>query len=231
MTLQVAKKRVQGEWGVILDDIFKQPYIKDLEEFIDKEEREQKIYPPNSLYFNALVWSPFRSIKVVILGMDPYVHENQAHGLAFSVPYDVKPYPASLLNIYKELEDDLDVKRTSGCLYDWASQGVFLLNSILSVRATATGSHSGHGWETLTNRLIQVLSERKDHLVFCLWGRQAQEKEILIDSKKHTIIKSSHPSPLSVVNNCNGSPPFRGSKPFSKINADLEAHSFKPIKW
>jgi len=214
----------EGAWSRLLAAEFEKPYYKSLIAFLREEEQEHTIFPPKGERFSAYNKTPFQKVKVVILGQDPYHGEGQAHGLSFSVR-DEK-IPPSLKNIYKELADDMgcEIPR-SGDLSAWAEQGVFLLNTVLSVRASEAGSHQQKGWEQFTDATICLLSEEKEHLVFILWGRPAQSKEKLIDSSRHLVLKAPHPSPLSSYRG------FFGSKPFSKSNDYLKAHGITPIEW
>jgi uracil-DNA glycosylase len=218
--------KIEASWKEILKDEFKKPYFLQISEHLKTEKKQGKtIYPPGPLIFNAFEKTPIDIVKVVILGQDPYHGVKQAHGLSFSVQDGVPP-PPSLVNIFKELHEDVGVPIPShGNLEKWAKQGVLLLNASLTVRAQEPMSHSKIGWEKLTNTVIQKVSELKEHVVFILWGRFAQEKAALIDSKKHFIIKSAHPSPLSAKNG------FFGSRPFSKTNEYLVKHGIDPIDW
>jgi uracil-DNA glycosylase len=210
-------------WKEVLADEWEKPYFVELQSFLDKEYAEQTIYPAREDIGNAFRTTPFDEVKVVILGQDPYHGEGQAHGMSFSVNPGVR-VPPSLRNMYKELADDLGCRiPTSGYLLKWAEQGVLLLNTVLTVRAGAANSHKGMGWETFTDEVIKRLSEREKPIIFVLWGRPAQTKKKLIDTKKHTILESPHPSPLSAHRG------FFGSKPYSKINAQLEAWGEAPI--
>jgi len=214
----------EGAWSGLLAAEFEKPYYKSLIAFLREEEQDHTIFPPKSERFSAYNKTPFQAVKVVILGQDPYHGEGQAHGLSFSVR-DEK-IPPSLKNIYKELADDVGCETPrSGDLSAWAEQGVFLLNTVLSVRASQAGSHQQRGWEQFTDATIRLLSEEKEHLVFILWGRPAQSKEKLIDSSRHLVLKAPHPSPLSSYRG------FFGSKPFSKSNDYLKAHGITPIEW
>ncbi|MFT7859356.1 MAG: uracil-DNA glycosylase [Sulfurimonas sp.] len=218
-------KITNQSWRDVLADELKKPYLKELKQTLSKEKVHHTIYPEDQNIFNAYNTTNFEDIKVVVLGQDPYHGENQAHGLAFSVLNGVK-HPPSLVNIFKELHDDIgcEYPKTSE-LTKWAKQGVFLINAVLTVRAANAGSHKDIGWEKFTDATIKVISEKKDHVVFILWGRPAQMKEKLIDTTKHLILKAPHPSPLSSYRG------FFGSKPFSKTNAYLEANSKEPIDW
>ena len=212
-------------WKIKLQDEFTKEYYKQLISFIRQEDIEETIYPPKKERFNAYNLTAFSDVKVVILGQDPYHGEGQAHGLAFSV-HNQKKLPPSLINIYKELVDDMGCELPiSGDLSSWADQGVFLLNTVLTVRAASASSHQKQGWEEFTDATIRLLSEKKEHLVFVLWGKPAQKKEKLIDTSKHLVLKAPHPSPLSSYRG------FFGSKPFSKSNAYLVQNGIKPIEW
>lgn len=218
--------KLEESWKKRLHDEFDAPYMEKLRAFLLKEKAQHKtIYPRGSEYFAALNTTPFDKVKVVILGQDPYHGPGQAHGLSFSVRQGVAP-PPSLVNIYKELESDLKIPRpTHGLLESWAQQGVLLLNSVLTVESGRAASHQGKGWELFTDRIIHLLAEEREHLAFVLWGSYAQKKGAFIDRKKHLVIESPHPSPLSAHRG------FLGSKPFSKINQYLSAHATPPIRW
>jgi uracil-DNA glycosylase len=218
--------KIEASWKEVLKDEFKKPYFKQIAEHLKTEKAQGKtIYPPGSQIFHAFEATPFDELKVVILGQDPYHGPLQAHGLSFSVQKGVPP-PPSLINIFKELQDDVGVPIPNhGHLEKWAKQGVLLLNASLTVRAGEPMSHSKLGWEKFTNTVIEKVSDLKEQVVFVLWGRFAQEKQSLIDQKKHYIIKSAHPSPLSAKNG------FFGSRPFSKINNYLVKHGIDPIDW
>lgn len=199
-------------------------YYQDIKKQIDQEYSQHTIYPNRRLILNAMQTTPFDQIKVVILGQDPYHGPNEAHGLCFSVPVDIK-IPPSLRNIFKELKNDLDIPYPKhGNLTHWANQGVFLLNTTLTVRHKSPRSHHSLGWPQFTNRIIEHISQNKPYVVFILWGSDAQSKQNLIDSR-HGIIKSVHPSPLSAHRG------FMGSKPFSKTNQLLKEHNLDPIDW
>jgi uracil-DNA glycosylase len=219
---------LEPSWLKALGDEFDKDYMVKLKQFL-KEEKEagHNIYPKGSDIFNAFNKTPFDEVKVVILGQDPYHGPNQAHGLSFSVQPGVQ-VPPSLKNIYKELATDIPGFKipTTGNLTHWAEQGVLLLNATLTVRAGLAGSHQKKGWEKFTDTVIKTISDKKEHVVFILWGNYAQSKAELIDASKHLIIKSTHPSPLAV-----GRGGFFGSKPFSKANTYLEANGKKPIDW
>ncbi|WP_075983243.1 uracil-DNA glycosylase [Bacillus massilinigeriensis] len=216
---------VQSDWLYKLSDELEEPYFNELQQFLKNEYEGQVIYPKQSDIFNALNLTPYKDVKVVILGQDPYHGVNQAHGLAFSVKSGVD-IPPSLKNIFKELESDLGCEIPNhGCLLKWAKQGVLLLNTVLTVRAGAANSHKGKGWEKFTNEIIRQLNLREKPIIFILWGKPAQSKQGLIDSNKHIIIASPHPSPLSAHRG------FFGSKPFSKVNQYLKAMNEPEIDW
>lgn len=217
--------KIQECWKILLDEEFKKPYFYALKDFLVNEKKNYAVYPKGSDIFNAFNLISYNDVKVVILGQDPYHGPNQAHGLAFSVNDNIA-HPPSLQNIFKELQTDIgcDIPK-SGNLTSWAKQGVFLLNTVLSVRANEANSHKNQGWENFTDAVIKKLSDTKNHLVFILWGASAGQKTSLIDSKKHLIIKAPHPSPLSSYRG------FFGSKPFTKTNAYLIANSIEPINW
>jgi uracil-DNA glycosylase len=214
-------------WLKVLEPEFEKQYMKDLKAFLVQEkEAGHLIFPKNADIFNAFNYTPFDKVEVVILGQDPYHGEGQAHGLSFSVKKGVVA-PPSLKNIYKELETDIEgfITPNHGQLTQWAEEGVLLLNATLTVRAHQAGSHQGKGWEAFTDQAISQLSQQKTGLVFLLWGKFAQNKSVLIDEQKHTIIKSAHPSPFSAYTG------FFGSRPFSRANAALIANGKKPINW
>ena len=217
--------KIEESWKTALFDEFQKPYFEELKRFLVEEKQKHTVYPHGSNIFAAFDNTPFCDVKVVILGQDPYHGANQAHGLAFSVNEGVA-FPPSLQNIFKELCDDMgcDMPK-SGNLTSWAKEGVFLLNTVLTVRAAEAASHKSRGWEIFTDAIIKPLSEQKDNLVFILWGAPAGAKASLIDAKKHLILKAPHPSPLSSYRG------FFGSKPFSKTNEFLKAGGMKPIEW
>lgn len=217
--------RLESSWKKLLQEEFNKPYFKALSEYVHQEYKNGAVYPPAKLIFNALDSLPVDKVKVVILGQDPYHGPGQAHGLSFSVPDGIS-LPPSLQNIYKELQTDLGIARAgSGNLERWVKEGVLLLNATLTVRAHQAGSHQNKGWEQFTDAIIHQLAESKENLVFILWGAYAQRKGAFIDTCKHLVIKSAHPSPLSAYNG------FFGSRPFSKTNEFLVAHGAKPINW
>lgn len=217
--------RLEKSWKELLKNEFGKPYFKSLSEFVHNEYKTNTVYPPAKFIFNALDSLPVDKVKVVIIGQDPYHGEGQAHGLSFSVPDGIS-LPPSLQNIYKELSADLGkVHSKSGNLEHWVKEGVLLLNATLTVRAHQAGSHQNKGWEQFTDAIIHHLADSKENLVFILWGNYAQRKGAFIDTQKHLVIKSAHPSPLSAHNG------FFGSQPFSKTNKYLEAHGRSPINW
>ncbi len=217
--------KIEPSWKERLNDEFEKPYFVDLAGFVKSEYATQKIYPPGKQIFNAFDKCPFDKVKVVILGQDPYHGHGQAHGLCFSVP-DGVGLPHSLQNIFKEINNDLSIPiPKSGNLERWAEQGVFLLNSTLTVRAHLAGSHQKKGWETFTDRVIYLLAESSNNLVFLLWGAYAQRKGELINTSKHLVLKSVHPSPLSSHRG------FFDNHQFSKANEYLIRHGKKPINW
>src|SRR5829696_7072937 len=217
---------MESSWKEALEDEFKKPYFKQIVEHLKTEKAQGKtIYPPGSLIFNAFDKTPLEKVKAVILGQDPYHGPRQAMGLSFSVPKGVAP-PPSLINIFKELHDDVGVPIPNhGNLTHWAEQGVFLLNASLTVRAGEPMSHSKIGWAEFTNTVIKKISEEKEHVVFLLWGKFAQEKRVLIDESKHLILRSVHPSPLSASGG------FFGCRHFSKTNQYLMSYGIDPIDW
>ena len=221
-----ANIQMHESWKTALKAEFEKPYFAELKRFLQAEKAAGKtIYPPGSLIFNAFNSTPFDQVRIVILGQDPYHGPGQAHGLCFSVQHGVKP-PPSLVNIYKELQSDVGITLpTHGCLQSWTTQGVFLLNAILTVEANKPASHQKKGWEEFTNAAIQQLSLQREGLIFMLWGNFAQQKATLIDERKHTILKAPHPSPFSAHTG------FLGCGHFSKANAILTARGESPVKW
>ena len=211
-------------WTEILAPIKNTEYFTTLWEKVKEEYQTTKCFPPKNQIFRAIELTPFEEVKVVIIGQDPYHNDNQANGLCFSVS-DKVTAPPSLKNIFKELEDDLGIKKTSNELEMWAKQGVLLLNATLTVRAHEANSHKDLGWEKFTDFIIKEISDKKENVVFVLWGAFAQKKAGLIDASKHFIIQSAHPSPFSVHKG------FFGSRPFSKINQFLEEKGKEPINW
>ena len=217
--------KIEESWKMVLKEEFEKPYFETLKTFLVEEKKNYTVYPSGANIFSAFDNTPFDNVKVVVLGQDPYHGAGQAHGLSFSVQ-DGVPYPPSLQNIFKELKDDLGCNTPkSGNLTAWAKQGVFLLNTVLTVRASEANSHRNQGWENFTDAVIRLLNSQKEHLVFILWGSPAGAKASLIDAKKHLILKAPHPSPLSSYRG------FFGSRPFSKSNEYLLHHGKTPIQW
>lgn len=217
--------QINDEWKELLVEEFQKPYFELLKGFLVEEKKRFVIYPPGLKIFEAFNLTPFSSVKVVILGQDPYHGQGQAHGLCFSVPVNVD-FPPSLQNILKELASDLGIAYPkSGDLSFWAEQGVLLLNATLTVRANQAGSHQGKGWEQFTDSVISKLSQRRADLVFILWGKYAQNKKSLIDQHKHLVLEAPHPSPLSVYRG------FFGCRHFSATNNWLLEKGLKPINW
>lgn len=218
--------KIEAGWKEVLKTEFTKPYFEQIVHFIKTEKAQRKtIYPPGPLIFNAFDKTPFDKVKVVILGQDPYHGYGQAHGLCFSVPAGID-LPPSLVNIYKELKSDIGLPiPTIGNLTQWATQGVFLLNASLTVRAAEPMSHAKTGWAQFTDAVIKKISDEKKGVVFLLWGRFAQDKQILIDASRHYILKAAHPSPLSAFSG------FFGCKHFSKTNEILMKQGLQPIDW
>ena len=217
--------RIEESWRQILQPEFDKPYFELLTTFVRQQYQTRQCFPPARLIFNAFDACPFNQVRVVIIGQDPYHDVGQAHGLCFSVNEGI-PIPPSLMNIYKEIQRDLGKPiPTSGNLQRWADQGVLLLNATLTVEAHRPGSHQGKGWEELTDAAIQALNEQREHLVFMLWGSYAQRKGQFINRRKHLVLETSHPSPLSVYRG------FDGCAHFSKANAYLTQHNLQPIDW
>ncbi len=217
--------RFPNTWHDVLGEELDKPYMHKLQQFLAAERSSYTVYPPKRDVFNALAYTPYDEVRVLLLGQDPYHGPGQAHGMCFSVRPGVKP-PPSLVNIFKELRDDLGCSIPNhGNLEPWAKQGVLLLNAVLTVRAGQANSHKDKGWETFTDRVIQAVSDKNDPVVFVLWGSYARKKSRLIDSSHHTIVQSAHPSPLSANNG------FFGSRPFSSINATLREAGKPEINW
>ena len=217
--------RIESGWKRALASEFDQPYFKQLTDFVRLEYGRTTCYPPARLIFNAFDLCPFDEVKVVLIGQDPYHGPGQAMGLCFSVNDGIQ-FPPSLVNIFKEIQDDLGSPVPStGNLTRWAKQGVLLLNATLTVRAHQAGSHQGKGWETFTDAAIRALVEQKEHLVFILWGSYAQRKGAFIDESKHLVLRSAHPSPLSAYKG------FFGNHQFSRANAYLQQYGKTPIVW
>lgn len=214
-----------NDWAEFLNPELKKPYYLELRKFLVDEYKTRQIFPDMYDIFNALHYTSYHDTKVVILGQDPYHGDGQAHGLSFSVKPGVKA-PPSLVNIFKELKGDLGCEiPNNGCLKPWTQQGVLLLNTVLTVRAHQANSHRNMGWEKFTDRIIEILNEREKPIAFILWGAPARKKKKMITNPKHFIVESAHPSPLSAFNG------FFCSRPFSKVNAFLEAVGEKPINW
>lgn len=217
--------KIEESWREHLAHEFEQPYFERLTDFVRQEYRTGVCYPPAPLVFNAFNLCPFQRVKVVIIGQDPYHEPGQAHGLSFSVNEGV-PFPPSLQNIFKEINNDLGTPiPTSGDLTRWARQGVLLLNATLTVREHQAASHAGHGWETFTDAVIRQLSAQREHLVFILWGSYAQKKGQVIDRSRHLVLCSAHPSPLSAYHG------FFGNHHFTLCNDYLIKHGISPINW
>jgi len=219
--------QIEASWKEALKNEFTKAYFLAIVTFLKMEKNAEKIiYPPGKLIFNAFNTTPFNNVKVVLLGQDPYHNPGQAHGLSFSVQDGVKP-PPSLVNIFKEIENDLGISMPAGLgnLTHWAQQGVLLLNAMLTVRANEPASHSKIGWMNFTNTVIKKISDEKEGIVFLLWGKFAQEKQLLIDETKHTVLKAAHPSPLSAFSG------FFGCRHFSKTNEYLTGKGKSAIDW
>jgi len=217
--------KIEESWKAVLFSEFNQPYFQSLREFLVEERKHHLIFPPGNLIFNAFDKTPFDKVKVIIIGQDPYHGPGQAHGLCFSVPVGVPP-PPSLVNVFKEIRSDLNIPVPKhGNLEKWAEQGVMLLNATLTVRATQAGSHQKKGWEQFTDKAIQMISLHKTGIIFILWGKYAQAKEVLIDTNKHFILKGPHPSPLSAYAG------FFGCRHFSKTNELLREQLITEIDW
>ena len=216
---------IEEGWKQVLWEEFQSPYFSELKQFLVRERQQYTVYPPGPQIFNAFHHAPFDRVKAVILGQDPYHGRGQAHGLCFSVPPGI-PQPPSLVNIFKELHDDLGIPIPAhGSLVNWADQGVLLLNATLTVRAGHAGSHQNRGWETFTDAVIRKISEQKSGVVFLLWGRYAQAKENLVDGLRHMVLKAAHPSPFSAYNG------FFGCRHFSRTNVFLAQQGIEPIDW
>lgn len=217
--------KIEESWKEQLKDEFDKDYFVKLTDFVREEYRTKQIFPPAKLIFNAFEHTPFNKVKVVILGQDPYHNDGQAHGLSFSVP-DGMPAPPSLVNIFKEINRDMGIPvPKSGNLTRWANQGVLLLNATLTVQAHMAGSHQKKGWEPFTDAAIHQLADKRENLVFILWGSYAQKKASFIDGSRHLVLRSVHPSPLSAHNG------FFGNNHFSEANKYLESKGITPIEW
>jgi uracil-DNA glycosylase len=216
---------IEDSWKMLLNDEFNSEYFIRLKEFLVEEKKNYTIYPPGKLIFNAFNRTPFEDVKVVLLGQDPYHGKGQAHGLCFSVPAGIQQ-PPSLVNIFRELNADLNIPfPAQGNLEKWAAQGVLLLNATLTVRANQPGSHQNKGWEKFTDSVIKRISEKRTGIIFLLWGKYAQAKEALIDTNRHYILKAAHPSPYSADYG------FFGCRHFSKTNSILSRHGLDTIDW
>ncbi len=216
---------IPDSWRAHLVGEFEKPYFSQLAHFVDNERQNFTVFPPEDEVFSALRLTPYENVNVLILGQDPYHDNNQAHGLCFSVRPGIKP-PPSLVNIFKELHDDVGFRvPNNGYLVPWSQQGVLLLNAVLTVRAHTANSHKNRGWETFTDAVIRCVNAKESPVVFVLWGNYAQKKQALIDTTRHTIVQSAHPSPLSARNG------FFGSKPFSAINKALLESGKPAIDW
>jgi uracil-DNA glycosylase len=217
--------QLPGDWSSVLSSEVEKPYFHNLEEFLTNERKTQSIFPPEDDVFTALKLTPYAKVSVLLLGQDPYHDDNQAHGLCFSVRPGVAS-PPSLVNMFKELHEDLGCATpNNGYLVSWAQQGILMLNAVLTVRAHLPNSHKGKGWETFTDAIITEVNQKTTPVVFVLWGGYAQKKAALVDTARHMIIQSAHPSPLSARNG------FFGSRPYSKINAALAQAGKPPIQW
>lgn len=215
---------INKKWDIVLKEELKKDYFKKLGIFVKSEYKHKTVFPPYENIFDALRFTDYDCVKVVILGQDPYHGLGEAHGLSFSVRKGIK-IPPSLLNIFKELKNDLEIDRTNTDLTDWAKQGVLLLNSIMTVVKDRPLSHKDKGWEIFTDKIIKLLNERQEPVIFILWGNFARSKKALITNSRHKIIESAHPSPLSANRG------FFGSKPFSKTNIYLKEMNKEPIQW
>jgi len=219
------RERLPGDWSEVLREALEAPSFAKLERFVEEERRQFTIYPSEEDVFSAFRLTPYAQVRVLVLGQDPYHGPGQAHGLAFSVQPGVAP-PPSLMNIFKELKSDLGVAPScGGSLVSWARQGVLLLNAVLTVRQSQPNSHAGRGWEEFTDAVIRAVGARSEPAVFLLWGNYARKKKKLIDTRRHEIIESPHPSPLSASGG------FFGSRPFSRINDALMLRGQEPIDW
>jgi uracil-DNA glycosylase len=219
------RERLPGDWDAVLRQALEAPSFAKLERFVEEERQRFTIYPLEEDLFSAFRLTPYERVRVLVLGQDPYHGRGQAHGLAFSVQPGVS-LPPSLVNIFKELRSDLGLPPpSSGSLVPWAQQGVLLLNAVLTVRESQPNSHAGQGWEEFTDAVIRAVNARREPVVFLLWGNYARKKKKLIDTQRHEIIESAHPSPLSAASG------FFGSRPFSRINEALRAHGQEPIDW
>ena len=218
--------QIAGDWLPAVRAEFAKPYYRELYQFVRKEYESGTVYPPADQIFNALHLTPLGKVKVVILGQDPYHNVHQAHGLCFSVPEDQREIPPSLINIYRELHDDVGCRMPqTGCLTKWAEQGVLLLNTVLTVRAHQPNSHRNHGWEQFTDAIIRAVETQDRPIVYMLWGTPAQSKAPMVTNPRHLVLKAPHPSPLSAYRG------FFGCRHFSQCNEFLQAHAVTPIDW
>lgn len=218
--------QIAGDWLPAVRAEFAKPYYRELYQFVRKEYESGTVYPPADQIFNALHLTPLGKIKVVILGQDPYHNVHQAHGLCFSVPEDQREIPPSLINIYRELHDDVGCRMPqTGCLTKWAEQGVLLLNTVLTVRAHQANSHRNHGWEQFTDAIIRAVETQDRPIVYMLWGTPAQSKAPMVTNPKHLVLKAPHPSPLSAYRG------FFGCRHFSQCNEFLKTHGETPVDW
>jgi uracil-DNA glycosylase len=218
--------QIAGDWLPAVRAEFAKPYYRELYQFVRKEYESGTVYPPADQIFNALHLTPLGKVKVVILGQDPYHNVHQAHGLCFSVPEDQREIPPSLINIYRELHDDVGCRMPqTGCLTKWAEQGVLLLNTVLTVRAHQANSHRNHGWEQFTDAIIRAVETQDRPIVYMLWGTPAQSKAPMVTNPKHLVLKATHPSPLSAYRG------FFGCRHFSQCNEFLETHGETPVDW
>ncbi|GCF10528.1 uracil-DNA glycosylase [Dictyobacter arantiisoli] len=216
---------IPEDWHAHLKQEFEKPYFQKLTSFVDGERAQYEVFPPEENVFSAFQHTPYANVNVFLLGQDPYHDNNQAHGLCFSVRPGIKP-PPSLVNMFKELREDQGCSiPNNGYLVPWADQGILMLNAVLTVRAHQANSHKNHGWETFTDEVIRIVSAKEEPVIFVLWGGYAQKKQALIDTSRHTVISSAHPSPLSARNG------FFGSHPYSKINQALRAAGKPEIDW
>ena len=218
--------QIAGDWLPAVRAEFAKPYYRELYQFVRKEYESGTVYPPADQIFNALHLTPLGKVKVVILGQDPYHNAHQAHGLCFSVPEDQREIPPSLINIYRELHDDVGCRMPqTGCLTKWAEQGVLLLNTVLTVRAHQANSHRNHGWEQFTDAIIRAVETQDRPIVYMLWGTPAQSKAPMVTNPKHLVLKAPHPSPLSAYRG------FFGCRHFSQCNEFLITHGETPVDW
>jgi uracil-DNA glycosylase len=216
---------IPDTWQSVLEQETQQPYWEKLQAYLAQERAEHTIFPPEEDVFRALELTPYQQVRVLLLGQDPYHGPGQAHGLCFSVRPGIA-LPPSLLNMFKELKSDMGIAMPKqGFLEPWAKQGMLMINAVLTVRQAEANSHKGRGWERFTDAIIRTVNAKSDPVVFVLWGNYAQKKQSLIDTTRHTIIQSAHPSPLSAHNG------FFGSKPYSQINAALQSYGYPPINW